>query len=173
MSRLRIPVSADDHIQGDLLAVAVLVEYGDYQCPYCGEVHPVVKQLQRMFGADLCLVFRNFPLNEAHPEAETAAETAEFAGAYGRFWEAHDALFENQNALSPMLYPELAKTLGLSAQELLQSLEQETFRGRVRADFLGGVRSGVNGTPTFFINGWRYDGAPYLEELAQAIESSR
>jgi protein-disulfide isomerase len=173
MTQLKNAVTANDHMQGDAQAAVILVEYGDYQCPACGEAYPLVKNLQQYFGKNLCFVFRNFPLAEAHPQAEAAAETAEFAGMHGQFWQAHDALYENQEALGPMLYLELVKRLHLSADGLRQAVEEGSCRARVRADFSGGVRSGVNGTPTFFINGLRHDGGLDLESLGAAIEAYR
>ena len=173
MAQLKNAVTANDHLQGDAQAVVTLVEYGDYQCPACGEVYPLVKRLQEYFGKDLCFVFRNFPLTEVHPQAEAAAETAEFAAMHGQFWQAHDALYENQEALGATLYLELVKTLHLSAAGLRQAVEEGSCRARVRADFSGGVRSGVNGTPTFFINGRRHDGGLDLESLVAAIEAFR
>lgn len=166
-------VAPTDHIQGDAQAAVTLIEYGDYQCPSCGAAYPVVKQLQRHFGKDLRLVFRNFPLTQAHPQAESAAETAEFSGAHGQFWQAHDALFENQEVLGSMLYDELIRELGLAPAELHLALDEGRYRSRVRADFKGGVRAGVNGTPTFFINGRRHDDDFDFETLAQAIEAYR
>jgi protein-disulfide isomerase len=151
MSVLQVPVSTDDHIQGDQHALVTLVEYGDYECPYCGQAYPVVKAVQKHFGKRLRFVFRNFPLTQMHPNAESAAETAEFAGAHGRFWEMHDALYENQETLSVPLYLSLTDALGLSEKLLSQSLESGAFRSKVRSDFMGGLKSGVNGTPTFFI----------------------
>lgn len=166
---LRIPTGKDDHIQGDLGAPAVLVEYGDYQCPYCGQAAPLVAQLVREFGAGLCLVFRNFPLSNVHPEAVNAAITAEFAGSHGRFWEAHDLLYANQRQLGPALYAEIAEKLGLPAAELQQALDGDAFTGRIEADFEGGVRSGVNGTPCFFINGQRFQPVSSFDELFDSI----
>lgn len=172
MSMLKIEVTANDHSQGEPDAAVTLVEYGDYQCPACGDAYPVVKQLQQRFGRDLRFVFRNFPLVEAHPQAQAAAETAEFAGAQGFFWQAHDALFENQQALSRPLYDELVEELGLSAAELRQAFDDGRYRPRVRADFSGGVRSGVNGTPSFFINGRRHDADYDFDSLSEAIDSN-
>jgi protein-disulfide isomerase len=117
-------------------------------------------------------VFRNFPLSEMHPDAEAAAEVAEFAGAQGKFWEMHDKLYENQERLGEALYLDLAEKLKLSTTALRQALEQRTFEARVRADFKGGARSGVNGTPTFFINGHRHDGSFYFETLVSAIHQA-
>jgi protein-disulfide isomerase len=171
MAELRVPVSHDDHVQGPDDAPVTLVEYGDYQCPYCGAAHPVVKALQNRFGDQLRFVFRNFPLTEIHPLAEPAAETAEFAGAHGRFWDMHDALYENQDQLGIPLFFVLAEALGLSEVELRNSLEEHRFAGRIKRDFLGGVRSGVNGTPSFFINGQRHDAGYDFPHLAAAIEA--
>jgi protein-disulfide isomerase len=169
MSQLKIPVGPEDHSQGDAAAPCTLVEYGDYQCPYCGQAYPAVKRLQKHFGKRLRFVFRNFPLNQAHQYAEVAAETAEFAAAHGKFWEMHDLLYENQDRLDIDLLAELAETLQLSVKELQAALQAGAYRARVRADFSGGVRSGVKGTPSFFINGQRHDAAPTYEELVDAI----
>ncbi|HMB96233.1 MAG TPA: thioredoxin domain-containing protein [Tepidisphaeraceae bacterium] len=168
---LKIPITADDHIQGDAKAPIILVEYGDYQCPHCGHAYPIVQRVQKHFGKKLAFVFRNFPLSEIHPNAEAAAETAEFAGANKKFWDMHDAIFENQRNLGPELLLELAEKLKLSAADLEKSLEAEEYAPRVKNDFLGGVRSGVNGTPTFFINGQRHDASFEFDDLVQAIEA--
>lgn len=172
MSKLSIAVNADDHIQGDPAAECSLVEYGDYQCPYCGAAYPIVKSLQKHFGKRLSFVFRNFPLSQMHPWAEPAAEAAEFAGANGKFWEMHDLLFENQESLSNALFLELTEKLDLSISQLQTALANATYRSRVRADFAGGARSGVNGTPTFFINGRRYNGQSDFHSLSDAIEGA-
>jgi protein-disulfide isomerase len=172
MSTLKIPVRPEDHIEGDTNAPCTLVEYGDYQCPHCGRAYPIVKRVQKHFGKRLRFVFRNFPLNEIHPQAESAAETAEFAAAQGKFWEMHDALFENQSRFSPAFFPELAQKLGLDAAELRDALATEKYRARVRSDFMSGARSGVNGTPTFFINGQRLDGPWDYEDLVEAIDAA-
>lgn len=170
MSRLRVPVTAEDHIQGNLNAECNLVEYGDYQCPYCGAAYPIVKKILSRFGKRLCFVFRNFPMSQLHPWAETAAEVSEFAGAQGKFWEMHDRLFENQESLGDALFMRLALALKLPQAEMEAAIAQHTFLARVRADFAGGARSGVNGTPTFFINGQRYNGSVELRSLGAVIE---
>jgi protein-disulfide isomerase len=172
MATLRTPVTPEDHIQGPENADATLVEYGDYECPHCGHAHPILKRVQKHFGKGLRFVFRNFPLNEMHPHAESAAETAEFAGARGTFWEMHDGLFENQDRLGGPLYAKLAQEMRLSPAELRQALEEGKYKNRVRADFSSGVRSGVNGTPTFFINGKRHDGPFDYESLVLAVEDA-
>jgi protein-disulfide isomerase len=171
MSKLSVPVSDKDHRQGDPDAPCTLVEYGDYQCPSCGHAYPIVKRVQKHFGKRLLFVFRNFPLSEMHPFAEPAAETAEFAGAHQKFWEMHDHLYENQDRLDDALLVELAQQLHLDLEKLRQALASKEFEPRVRADFRGGVRSGVNGTPTFFINGQRHDGAYDYASLVEAIEA--
>ena len=172
MAVLKVPVTSADHFQGPESAELTLTEYGDYECPYCGRAYPIVKRVQERFGDRLRFVFRNFPLSQSHPHAEAAAETAEFAGARGKFWEMHDLLYENQGRLGEPLFVELSEKLGLSAPALRQSLEHEEFRTRVRDDFAGGVRSGVNGTPTFFINGQRHNGPFDFEFLVAAMEAA-
>lgn len=153
------PVDDDrDHVQGSASAPVTLVEYGDYQCPYCGMAYPIVKSLQRALGNKLRFVFRNFPLSDSHEFADHAAQTAEAAGAAGKFWEMHDTLYENQEQLSDRDLVTYAEQLGLDTTRLVRDLEEGTYAGRVREDFRSGVRSGVNGTPTFFVNGSRYDG---------------
>ncbi len=164
------PVSSKDHLQGDEKSPIVLVEYGDYQCPHCGHAYPIVKQIQKHYGKRLAFVFRNFPLNEAHPYAQAAAETAEFAGTKGKFWEMHDAIFENQMSLAVPMLVELAGSFDLSGEELVAALEKHEFTAHVKSDFISGVRSGVNGTPTFFINGHRHEGPFEFEDLVGSID---
>ncbi len=164
-----VPVDGHDHIQGPIDAPFKLVEYGDYQCPYCGQAYPIVKAIQERLGKRLCFAFRNFPLTNMHPYAEHAAEAAEAAAAQGHFWEMHDALFENQTALEDENLAEYAEELGLDAKRLIDEVVKEAHVARVREDFRGGVRNGVNGTPTFFINGVRYDGDFDAAALLAAI----
>jgi protein-disulfide isomerase len=166
---LKVPVTPQDHRLGPHDAPVTLVEYGDYECPACGMAHPVTKMLTRHFQDRLRFVFRNFPLAQVHPNAQAAAETAEFAAAQGRFWEMHDALYENQAQMGLPLFVALAEALGLSGNELADALADGRYRPKVREDFMGGVRSGVNGTPTFFVNGRRHDGSFSYESLAAAI----
>jgi protein-disulfide isomerase len=172
MTTLKISVGPGDHSEGPEDAPATLVEYGDYQCPYCGQAYPIVKEIQKMFGKKLRFIFRNFPLTQAHEHAESAAETAEFAAVHGKFWAMHDLLYENQDQLGGELYLAAAKKLHLPEDGLRKALEEGAYRGRIKADFDGGVRSGVNGTPSFFINGGRHDGSFDVEALAEAIEAS-
>jgi len=172
MSKLSIAVSAEDHMQGDPAAECSLVEYGDYECPHCGRAYPIVKKLQKHFAGRLSFVFRNFPLSQIHPWAEPAAEVAEFAGAHGKFWEMHDLLFENQESLGETLFRELADKLDLPASQLKTAVAEKAYSARVRADFAGGARSGVNGTPTFFVNGQRHNGSFDFDFLSMAIDQA-
>jgi protein-disulfide isomerase len=172
MANLKVPVAPADHVLGDENAPVTLVEYGDYECPHCGHAHPVVKAVRKHFGKQLRFVYRHFPLTQIHPYAEPAAEAAEFAGANGHFWEMHDAIFESQDRLSVPLLAELAQELGLSADDLAAALGSAKFAPAVKSQFMGGARSGVNGTPTFFINGYRYDGMVEFEDLVEAIDAA-
>jgi protein-disulfide isomerase len=177
-SILTPPVSDRDHAAGPVDAPVTLVEYGDYECPYCGMAYPIVKALQRQLGTQLRFVFRNFPLAEAHPHARHAAQVAEAAAAQGKFWEMHDMLFEHQQALTDPDLIGYARELGLDAERVARELEAGTHAKRVRDDFRNGMRSGVNGTPTFFINGERYDGSwmhekKFVGALRAAVDASR
>jgi protein-disulfide isomerase len=170
MGTLKIPVAQDDHILGPTNAPVTLVEYGDYECPYCGAAYPIVNQVLQYFGPKLRYVFRHFPLTQVHPNAEPAAESAEFAGAHRRFWEMHNGLYENQDRLGPPLLFELAEALGLPQSELRVSIATEKYAPKIKSDFLGGVRSGVNGTPSFFVNGRQHEGGFEFSDLVSAIE---
>ena len=172
MSELKPPVGPDDHTQGPLDAPIVLVEYGDYECPYCGEAYPELKAVQKAMGDSLCFVFRNFPLSQAHPHAARAAEFAEAAATIGRFWEMHDMLYENQSALDDRSLIVYATELGFD-QALIESALRGDFSTRVRRDFASGVRSGVNGTPSLFVNGRRYDGPRDADSLIDLFERGR
>ncbi len=167
--RLAVPVSKRDHIQGPANAPLTLLEYGDYECPYCGQAYWSVKTVQQTLGNRMRFVFRNFPLTNVHPHAEHAAEAAEVAGAQGRFWEMHDLLYENQDALDDEDLAEYAAALGLDAERFLAEVKAGTYARRIREDFVGGVRSGVNGTPTFFINDLRHDAGFEPESLLAGL----
>jgi protein-disulfide isomerase len=165
-------VSDRDHIEGPAKAPVTLVEYGDYECPHCGHAYPIVEELRRRFAKQMRFVFRNFPLSDMHPHAESAAEAAEAAGDQNRFWEMHHALFTHQNALDKSHLLKYAGELRIDAERFAEALAAQTFRQRVRDDFMSGARSGVNGTPTFFVNGARYDGSYDLPSLSEAIEAA-
>jgi protein-disulfide isomerase len=176
-TQLTSPVGDRDHVAGPRDAPVTLVEYGDFECPYCGMAHPIVKAAQRRMKKRLCFVFRHFPLTQAHPHAERAAEAAEAADMEGKFWEMHDMLFEHQDALEDDDLLAYALSLELDVERVRDALEAGLFLPRVREDFRSGVRSGVNGTPTFFINGVRYDGswtdpAAFIRVLDAAAELS-
>jgi protein-disulfide isomerase len=166
---LTIPVGKDDHVLGPADAPVTWVEYGDYECPSCGAAYPMIKAIQKRLGAKLRFVFRNMPLSEIHPNAEPAAEAAEAAAAQGKFWEMHDMLYEHQDELGPDLLRTLAKRLRLDMARFEEDLVARRFRDHVRRDFMGGVRSGVNGTPTFFVDGARYDGILDEQSLEAAL----
>jgi protein-disulfide isomerase len=167
-----LPVPDRDHIQGPIDAPIKLLEYGDYECPYCGQVYPVIKEIQKRLGERLCFAFRNFPLINSHPHAEHSAEAAEAAGVQGRFWEMHDCLFENQDALEDKHLIRYAAALSLDAERLMNEVSSGAHVLRVREDFHSGTRSGVNGTPSLFINGMRYDGPRDFEELLAVLTDS-
>lgn len=170
--RLVLAVSERDHVSGPANAPVTLVEYGDYQCPYCGMAKPIVDQVRREIGDGLRFVFRNFPLTEIHPHAEHAAEIAEAAGTQNKFWEMHDMLYAHQHALDDQHLAEYATLLSVSASEVRRALAQHAYLDRVREDFMSGVRSGVNGTPTFFINALRHDGSYDRDTLLAAIANA-
>jgi protein-disulfide isomerase len=167
---LTLPVSSSrDHIQGPQKAPITLLEYGDYECPYCGQAFTIVKLVQDLLGNNLRFVFRNFPLTQIHPHAQHAAEAAECAGAQNKFWEMHDILYENQQALEDENLLEYAKVLELDMSRFQDDFYNHTFALRVREDFLSGIRSGVNGTPTFYINGMRYNDSWDQETLTKTL----
>jgi protein-disulfide isomerase len=170
-SRLTVPVTERrDHIQGPANAPITLVEYGDFQCPYCGRAYPIIKEVQERMGDRLGFVFRNFPITTSHPNAEAAAEAAEAAGGQGKFWEMHDHLFENQERLRDRDLHAYAEQLGLDVDRFDNEMAEHIYADRVHEDFMGGVRSGVNGTPTFYINGERHDGSYEVDDLVAALE---
>jgi protein-disulfide isomerase len=148
------------------------VEYGDYQCPYCGQAHFIVERLLETFSDSLRLVFRNLPLAEVHPHAEAAAEMAEALGLQGKFWEMHDTLFENQRDLSEAALLRYAENVDADVTQVHKDLADGGPRRRVEADFEGAIRSGANGTPTFFVNGVRYDGSWQYESFAEFLQAA-
>ena len=166
---LKLTVSNADHAQGNMDADLVVVEYGDYQCPYCGAAYPILKTLMSQFGDQIKFVFRNFPLSEMHQYARAAALAAEAAGLQGKFWEMHDAIYENQRALNEMLLMKLAEKLELNLPQFEEDIKSSKLAEKVDADFESGVMSGVNGTPSFYVNGKKFDGG--AEDLLQLISA--
>jgi protein-disulfide isomerase len=169
MSALRRAVDDKDWVRGPEDAAVILLEYGDYECPFCGRAFWELKKLEGMAGDSFRFAFRHFPLTQAHPHAALAAEAAEAAGAQGHFWEMHDTLFMNQHNLEPAALVSYASEVGLDVPRFTRDLQEHRYQPKVRRDFLDGVRSGVNGTPTFFIDGVRWNGSYTAEALLAGI----
>jgi protein-disulfide isomerase len=169
---LTTPVGPDDWAAGPADAPVTLVEYGDFECPHCGQMEPILQELRRMAGPGLRFVYRHFPITSSHPHAEKAAEAAEAAGARGAFWPMHDIIFAHQDALTVPDLVDYAAAIGLDAPGVAADLAAGVYQPNVQEDFLSGARSGVSGTPTFFINGVRYDGEYDLQALARALQAA-
>ncbi|HEX3539906.1 MAG TPA: DsbA family protein [Acidimicrobiales bacterium] len=168
---LALPVSPErDHLRGPADAPVTLLEYGDYQCPFCGAAVPAIEAVREEMGSELRFAFRHFPLVGVHPYASIAAEAAEASGAQGSFWDMHDLLFADQQHLAPPDLVARAAALGLDVGAFQVDLVEHRHAPRVQEDFLSGVHSGVAGTPTFFINGIRYTGPPDPDHLLAATE---
>ncbi|MBF9254902.1 DsbA family protein [Pontibacter sp. 172403-2] len=170
MANLKPPVNEHDHYTGNTNASITLVEYGDYECSHCAHAHPLLKQLLEEKGDDFEFVFRNFPLNEVHPLAMLSALAAEAAGKQHKFWEMHDMIYENQAQLNRDSFVDFAEALSLNLEKFAADLQSEATTSKVENDFESGIRSGVNGTPSFFINGRKlnsYDGT--YESLKNAL----
>jgi protein-disulfide isomerase len=172
MSTLTESIGADDHALGPSHAPAQLVEYGDYECPFCARAHYELSEVLRTVGTDVRYAFRQFPLTQLHSHALLAAQAAEAAGAQGRFWPMHSMLFENQDALEPEALLSYAATLGLDAHHFAQDLRTGTYLPMVQHDFHSGVRSGVSGTPAFFVNGRRHERGWHADSLIAAIREA-
>jgi protein-disulfide isomerase len=171
MSKLKPPVNDRDQQTGNLHAKITLVEYGDYQCPHCGHAHPLLKRLLSEMGNELRFVFRNFPLQETHPAAYMAALAAEAAGKQDKFWPMHDLIYENQQNLHGHSFIDFAEALKLNLQLFGKDWKSEEIQGKVESDFESGLRSGVNGTPTFFVNGEKL--VSYDESYESLVEGIR
>ncbi len=167
---LAVPVSTHDHSQGSADAPVTLVQYGDYECPYTRQSTTGVRAIQQQLGSQLRFVFRNFPLTEIHPHALHSAEAAEAADAQGKFWEMHDYIFHHQHTLEDADLKRFAEAVSLDVVQFEQDITQHQHLHRVEADLEGGERSGVQGTPTFYINGIRHDESWEQEALLAAIE---
>jgi protein-disulfide isomerase len=167
-----IEIRPDDHVIGSPNASVTLIEYGDYECPHCGAAFPIVETVRRRLGDRLRFVYRHFPLTQSHPHAEHAAEIAEAAGERGAFWEMHETLFANQRALDDVSLIGYAESVGVDPRWAAEALAAGTFATRVRDHFMSGVRNGVNGTPTFFINGRRFDYSLNERVLLASLEDA-
>jgi protein-disulfide isomerase len=166
---LSVAVGKSDHVQGAGDAPVTLLEYGDYQCPFCADMHPMIKAIAKSMGSQMRFVFRHMPLLEMHPYAQHAAEAAEAAAVQGKFWEMHDAIYRQQSELGSDLLHQLAVKLKLDIAQFDADSEARRFRPRVKRDFMSGMRSGVASTPAFFVNGKRYDGALDQASLLSAV----
>jgi protein-disulfide isomerase len=164
-TQLKPSVGSNDHLQGNRNAPLELVEFGDYQCPHCGRAYPIIKAVQQSMGDQLKFVFRNFPLSEIHPEAFESAIATEAAALQDKFWEMHDIIFEHQLHLDPEYLFLYAQKIGLDLNQFKDDIQRKALADKVEADFESGVRSGVNGTPSFFINGKKYQGSWEQSEL--------
>src|SRR5262245_4165632 len=171
-TRLTLPVGARDHARGPDAAPLTLLEYGDFECPQCARAYPILGEVQRRFGERLRFVFRHFPITSSHPHAQHAAEAAEWAATHGAFWQMHDALYANPQALADRQLLERAAALGLPPGSLAQAWAAHLFIPRVKEDFKSGLDSGVTGTPAFFINGVRHQGLWDADSLTIALDAA-
>jgi protein-disulfide isomerase len=172
VKELTIPINiGSDHMRGSVNEAPItLVEYGDYGCPYTGMAYPIIKEITREFGDDkICFVFRNFPLNDIHPHAQHAAESAEAAAAQDKFWQMHEYLFEHQKALDDGHLLEYAQKIGLEIHKFKNEVSRHLYAPLIEQSLKGGIDSGVEGTPTFFINGVRYEDSWDLKTLSQTL----
>lgn len=172
MNLLALPVSDRDHVQGLLTAPIMLVQYGDYQCPHCAETHSIIQALQQQLGEQLCFVYRHFPCHDIHPDAQHAAEAAEAAGSQGKFWEMHDCLYANRQALSNGHLVEYAIALNLDFDQFLREVTGDVHVEHIKEDFESGKASGITTTPAFFINGFRYSNTLDQYALLGVIEQA-
>jgi protein-disulfide isomerase len=172
IDELAVPVTSQDHAQGSPDAPLTLLEYGDYECPDCRNALPIVRQLAEEFGPRLRVVFRNFPVVTIHQHASVAAQAAEAAAAQGKFWEMHSKLYSHQQDLATADLSHYALQLGLEIYRFQSDMATEVFAHRVRQDYDGGVRSGVKGTPTFFINGRRYRGPIEYDAMKKVLDAT-
>ncbi|QES90077.1 DsbA family protein [Rhizosphaericola mali] len=168
--QLKPAVNQGDHLIGNNGSNLVIVEYGDYQCPYCGAAYPILKKILKEYGDAITFVFRNFPLSEMHPMARPAALAAEAANLQGKFWEMHDAIYENQDVLSSEFLLQLATKLNLDMVQFEKDIQSDKVNDKVDNDFESGVRSGVNGTPSFYINNQKFNGG--AEDLLELLKEN-
>ncbi len=172
MSLLKPPFNKTDHYKGNLNSAVQLLEYGDFQCPHCGAAHPMLKKVEKTLGSGMLFIFRHFPLSESHPYAQIAAVASEAAALQGNFWDMFDLIFENQNRLNGEMLTELAKMLHLNIKKFQNDLNDPLLAEKVESDFESGILSGVNGTPSFYINSQKYNGPYTYESLTQALKKA-
>ncbi|AEB46646.1 DsbA family protein [Micromonospora gifhornensis] len=171
-ARLRTPVTEHDHVRGPTDAPVTIVEYGDYQCPFCGQAHASLQEVLRERADTVRLVYRHFPIANLHPYAEMAAEAAEAAGRRGRFWEMHDWLYEHQEQLDRVHLMLGVEQLGLPVNEVDAEIGRHAGGDRIRHDFVSGIRSGVDASPTLFVNDTRHDGDFDLATLLATVDAA-
>jgi protein-disulfide isomerase len=173
VNKLTVPVNiGTDHVRGSIDAPITIVEYGDYECPYTGMAYPVVKEIMKRFDEKIYFVFRKFPLREIHPHAQHAAEAAEAAAAQDKFWQMHDYLFEHQKALDDHHLLEYAQKVGLDIEKFKQEMSGHVYASLINKSLKNGIDSGVEGTPTFFVNGVRYEDSWDLDTFSSILEKS-
>ena len=173
VNKLTVPVNiGTDHVRGSIDAPITIVDYGDYECPYTGMAYPVVKEIMKRFDEKIYFVFRNFPLREIHPHAQHAAEAAEAAAAQDKFWQMHDYLFEHQKALDDHHLLEYAQKVGLDIEKFKQEMSGHVYASLINKSLKNGIDSGVEGTPTFFVNGVRYEDSWDLDTFSSFVEKS-
>lgn len=173
MPQLTQTINEKDHFQGPLKSPINLVEYGDYQCPVCKMTLPIIKQLRKEFGDKMCFAFRHFPLKTSHPYAFEAAKAAEAAALQSKFWEMHELIYAKQSELNAEIWPQLTEELNLNVAKFNNDFQSPTIEEKVQNEFMAGVRSGVNGTPCFFINGSRFDSDASYDNLKQALAKEK
>ncbi|MFQ6049615.1 MAG: DsbA family protein [Candidatus Paceibacterales bacterium] len=167
-----LTVTENDHIRGDLKAPVTIVEFSDFQCPFCSRFHPTVQQVLDDYAGQVRWVYKHFPLDQIHPQARPAAEASECAAEQDKFWEFSDGLFENQSRLGESFYPELAGQLGLNTSQFENCVSSRKYKDEVESDYQEGIGAGVRGTPASFVNGKLVSGAVPLEQLKAAVEEA-
>jgi len=172
MSKLKPTVSVQDHVRGDLHAPGILVEYGDFQCPHCGAAYPILKKIEKDYKDKMAFVFRHFPLAEIHPFAQAAAVASEAAANQGKFWQMHALIFENQQLLGIEMLLQLAESLKLDMKRFGHDFKDPKMFKKVEDQFESGILSGVNGTPSFYINGAKYNDSYDYDSLTRAIDQA-
>lgn len=170
--QLAEPLNENDHFEGALSAPVRIVEYGDYECPFCGRADQIVKELQREFGDQICYAFRNFPLYQIHEFALLAAQAAEAAAQQDKFWEMHDLLYQNQDALDAESIAQYAQSLGLDMEAFAKAMEDDAVKQKITHDLYTGMESEVEGTPSFYINERKYHGNTNLDQLRQIVANA-
>jgi len=170
MSKLKPPLQETDHYFGNPASPLQLLEFGDFQCPHCGAAYPILERIKKKYGTRMVFIFRHFPLSKSHPYAQLAAIVSEAAARQGKFWEMYNLIFENQTGMNRQHLFGLAKTLPLDMPRFEKDVADPALSKTVEANFESGIISGVNGTPSFYINGEKYNGPYDFDSLSEALE---